>query len=463
MILLKYQSLLLFTGIATLCLSNEDNTHSGTIRALADDARQRKQQGNSQCGINRDSMKCIRFSKIVEGRSETSDVPRYPLGRNQFPIKSKFQENLKKTDAVSVGFDIPRTQESAAGWTRSDLVKWAGGDPSYPNCDGQNFEFWNELREVIEVQKMARAGGNACEVMPLPTIWKGFTFKEAAEAVRNEFPGFWQGVYSTEVLKGEYGEFSFDEKVLPGYTGDRFVLGAVMMSDMTSWAVGVVSDYNFYLKWQFGRARPEEVLYKVLSSVLRNNDVNCAPGDIPQDVVDDIKKHFSDIESIPTNFEQDILEATKFTQYKNEGSPKHPSYPAMHSAASSAAFWVATVIDLDSPGAANIIEEAMLTDYAVAYARTVAAVHYPGDNVAGLRLGQEVLSRLLPDQLSGKNGSRYGGNENAIIKKINRIKDEKWVNWDSFFERNGIVNNIGITEDRYKSIAANFNNACTSS
>ena len=197
--------------------------------------------------------------------------------------------------------------------------------------------------------------------------------------------------------------------------------------------------------------------------MLRNNDANCAPEDIPKDVVDDINTYFTGINPNPTNFEQDIIEATKFTQYENEGSPKHPSYPAMHSAASSAALWVATVIDLDSPGAANIIEEAMLTDYAVAYARTVAAVHYPGDNVAGLRLGQEILSRLLPDQLSGKNGSRYGGNENQIIEKINRIKDEKWVDWDSFFERRGIVNNIGIKKDEYKSIAANFDSTCTSS
>ena len=198
--------------------------------------------------------------------------------------------------------------------------------------------------------------------------------------------------------------------------------------------------------------------------MLQYNDANCAPEDIPQDVIDDITNHFPEINPIRTNIPaEDVLEATKFTQYENEGSPKHPSYPAMHSASSSAALWVATVIDLDSPAAANIIEEALLTDYAVAYARTVAAVHYPGDNVAGLRLGQEVLSRLLPDQLSGRTGSRYGGNKNEIIKKIDRIKAEKWVDWDAFFERYGIVNNIGITEDRYKSIAANFESTCPSS
>ena len=33
---------------------------------------------------------------------------------------------------------------------------------------------------------MVHAGGNACEVMPLPTVWNDFTFREAIEAVRNE-------------------------------------------------------------------------------------------------------------------------------------------------------------------------------------------------------------------------------------------------------------------------------------
>ena len=46
--------------------------------------------------------------------------------------------------------------------------------------------------------------------------------------------------------------------------------------------------------------------------------------------------------------------------------------------------------------------------------------------------------------LSGNNGIRYGGNGN---KKINIIKDDKWVDWDSLFQRRGIVNNVGIKKD----------------
>ena len=133
----------------------------------------------------------------------------------------------------------------------------------------------------------------------------------------------------------------------------------------------------------------------------------------------------------------------------------------MHSAASSAALWLATVIDLDSPGAEGIIEEAMLTDYAVAYARTIAGVHYPGDNIAGLKLGQEILSRLLPDQLSA-DGSRYNGDKDKVKAKIDRIQASGWVNWDKFFIRHGIINNVGIeSKNGYQDIATNYENRCS--
>lgn len=72
-----------------------------------------------------------------------------------------------------------------------------------------------------------------------------------------QFPGLNQANFLTEVLKKRYGEFDYDNDVLQGYSANRFVLGDVMMADMNTWAVGVVSDYNFYLKWQFGRPRPE--------------------------------------------------------------------------------------------------------------------------------------------------------------------------------------------------------------
>jgi hypothetical protein len=80
----------------------------------------------------------------------------------------------------------------------------------------------------------------------------------------------------------------------------------------------------------------------------------------------------------------ELKNATSFTQYP-EGSPNHPSWPAMHSAASSASLWLAVVANLTDDQYCQVLR----TDHAVAYARTVAGVHYTADNIAGLNMGQE--------------------------------------------------------------------------
>ena len=65
-----------------------------------------------------------------------------------------------------------------------------------------------------------------------------------------------------------------------------------------------------------------------------------------------------------------------FTAYA-EGSPDHPSWPAMHSAGASASLWIAVVADLTP----EQLCQARRLDYAIAFARTVAGVHYPDDNI----------------------------------------------------------------------------------
>jgi hypothetical protein len=52
------------------------------------------------------------------------------------------------------------------------------------------------------------------------------------------------------------------------------------------------------------------------------------------------------------------------------------------------------------------------------YARTVAGVHYPTDNVAGLKMGQEVLSHTLPGHLQ----ERYGCDPVAVAAKIATLR-----------------------------------------
>jgi hypothetical protein len=115
-----------------------------------------------------------------------------------------------------------------------------------------------------------------------------------------------------------------------------------------------------------------------------------------------------------------LSKATDFTQYP-EGSPKHPSWPAMHSAASSMSLWL--------PVIANLTEEqycqVLLTDYAVSFARTVAGVHYRSDNMAGLDMGQEVVAHELPDHLA----KVYGADPDAVKAKVEKFRFD-WRNFD---------------------------------
>ena len=112
-----------------------------------------------------------------------------------------------------------------------------------------------------------------------------------------------------------------------------------------------------------------------------------------------------------------------FTGYKRTGSPKHPSWPAMHSAASSASLWMPVVFDLTDEQYCQVL----LTDWAVSYARTIAGVHYPTDNVAGLMMGQYVIADKLADYLV----TRWNAPRNRVLKKIK----SKLVNWAQFDHR----------------------------
>lgn len=109
------------------------------------------------------------------------------------------------------------------------------------------------------------------------------------------------------------------------------------------------------------------------------------------------------------------------TAYLDTGSPRHPSYPAMHSAVSSSYLWLSVVFDLTEYQRC----QALRTDWAVSYARTIAGVHYPTDNMAGLNMGTEIIASKLADLLVND----YGANRAAAEAKIARVKFD-WKDFD---------------------------------
>ena len=108
----------------------------------------------------------------------------------------------------------------------------------------------------------------------------------------------------------------------------------------------------------------------------------------------------------------------------------HPSWPAMHLAASVGSLWLAVVMNLSN----EQMCQAQLVDYGVAYARTVAGVHYASDNISGLRLGQKIIADKLPTYLN----EIYGSNATAVEEKVQQVL----LDWTTFLESDCYVSRM---------------------
>ena len=157
-----------------------------------------------------------------------------------------------------------------------------------------------------------------------------------------------------------------------------------------------MSPSAFACKWSEGRARPESVAWAVHTGELE------APAHIKEKIA-----------------QMNLTKPEDFTAYK-EGCPNHPSWPAMHSAASSASLYMAVLMDL-SP---EQMAEAKRLDYSVATFRSAAGVHYDTDNRAGLALGQEVIAKQLPEYLE-----QFGADPDKVRAKIDRLRHD-WFEYD---------------------------------
>ena len=336
----------------------------------------------------------IRFNKIVLNPLNNLTSIDLPLSAKDYPIKFSTFRWLRYTSASSLL--IPR-ECVECHWDFKQLVDLVGGPPSHPSSKTTD-PYWEDLTHVVNMQRLRREGVNPNAIMPLPDLWKNMTIAEVAEAVHDEFPGAFHAELLHAMDKAK--TIKVDREIIPLVSVVDFLRGMVMLSDLLTWAIARVGPSNFGLKWYTGRARPEEVAYKIALG-------NITKGP-PAALVSAINA-------------LNLTSAPAFTAYP-EGSPKHPSWPAMHSAGSAASMWLAVVLDLTPQQWCQI----KLTDYAVAYARTVAGVHYVSDNMAGLQLGQEIVAQLLPDFLN----ERYRSSVPKVKAKIAKVRFD----WNDFLD-----------------------------
>ena len=291
-----------------------------------------------------------------------------------------------------------------------ECVIFTPGSLQQSSCTGLAYPNLRPLCRCFKDDKHRHKASDADHwstgVLELPELFATFTMEKAAQEVRNDFPTHWPTELAKQFLKPSE-ETTMDPTIVPQMSKGVFVNRQVLLSRVIGWAVSTVSPTAFACKWKYGRARPEELAWAV-------HKQSCTLPDS-----DDV-----DINNIRTDIENmGLVSATDFTAY-DEGSPNHPSYPAMHSAASSASLFFPVLMKLSQ----TQINEARKLDYAVATSRSFAGVHYPSDNLAGLAIGQQVVADALPGMLQG-----MGFGERNVAAAIAKIETHKhnWFVWEA--------------------------------
>ena len=340
----------------------------------------------------------------MEGIDSTRHDNMTPLDAASFPIAGEVTQMLQSdTNAVSV---VDSAHDHGIKRSISDLVDLVGGPPLHPSR-GKG-KYWDLLEEVISARMLdqeAPASENLAHKLPLPDRWENYTVHDVAKAVHDEYPGLHQANFLEDLLAGKYGPVEIDSRVIPKRCNADFLRSAVMLATLNTWSIGCIGPYNFAAKWWAGKARPEEVVWAIKTKALKDG--------VPRRIRRMVKA-------------LNISKPEEFTAYP-EGCPRHPSWPAMHSAASNLSFWLQVVLNLTTEQYC----QAKIVDNAVAYARTVAGVHFPDDNIAGLKMGQIVVADMLPQYLNQMYGSDIDAVEAKIQALINQARS-----WDNFDPEN---------------------------
>ena len=322
----------------------------------------------------------------------------FPLMPSDFPLSGEKAAMLRQetmADSVVLSGDFQLHGSNDATYWLDDATI----NPFYPgDADGK---YWDELRHVVEVQLARRNGDLPSSLNRWPDMWNDkTTLEDVATAVKGEYPAFHQQSLIENMFK-EGVEMYRD--MGPFRSVVDFIGTEVRIAAINAWAFEAVAATNFMLKWHIGMPRPEEVAW-----MISNGAFTSAADGVPEDLVALIQS-------------MNLEHAADFTAYM-DGSPMHPSYPAMHSAGSTCSYWL-PVICKTTP---EQFCEALRVDYAVSYGRTVAGVHYQQDNIAGLNIGQRIVREQLPDMLAEK----YGYDSAMISSKLKALSFD-WNTFDS--------------------------------
>jgi len=362
-------------------------------------------QCNTANGQDTDDPAALRFNKFTMNNKRTRvAADKYiPLTEWHYPISKNYDVvTMLRLDSNAISV-VDDKSDIELKHNISELIEIVGGLPDHPSAN-KNAAYWKQLEKVCEMREIAianqdkRADHVLPDIMLLPNRWKDYTVNDVAEAVHDEYPGQHQADFIFDLMKGVYGRIQVDDTIIARRAHAQFLHGIVMLADLNTWSVSNVGPYNFGAKWFAGRARPEEIAYKI-----KTGELEAAPEWLK-----------SKIDNFP-----DFSSPEKFTNYE-EGSPRHPSWPAMHSAASNISFWLQIVMRLTP----QQLCEAKKVDYAVAYARTIAGVHYEDDNIAGLDMGQEIVARDLAGYLEGKYGT-------AIERTVRKMENKRF-KWEHY-------------------------------
>lgn len=352
--------------------------------------------------------KQIRFCKVGAHRDRGGVLPGVADGILMFPLNTAVKSALSgTTDAVSprLPSDIGCIDTHSLTAKLNALgTRFKHYPPTFPDSTSKKDRdtFWQEFVTVTKLQAQRILAGETTDADKylthgLPSIMKRWNMVRAAEAVRKDFPTH----FPTELAKHLLVQgVKVDTNVIPSTGEADFVNTQVMLARIIGWAVATVSPTAFSQKWLHGRPRPEEIAIGVKHGL------------------NTLGYHGIDVNAAARVAVNRLTFSTKenFTAY-TEGAPRHPSYPAMHSAASTASLFLAVVLDLTD--AQHM--EAIKLDCAVASFRTYAGVHYESDNQAGLTIGQIVVEDRLPEMLARE----YGSDKGVVRSKIQRML-AKW-------------------------------------